>query len=70
MCFLLSHASQMAFPGGSDSEESTCSAGDPASTLGQEDPLEKGMATVTEWAMTDWVTDTHASKYREAWLFC
>ena len=21
--------------------------------LGQEDPLEKGMATVTEWAMTD-----------------
>ena len=29
------------FPGGSDGKESACSAGD----LGQEDPLEKGMAT-------------------------
>ena len=31
----------MGFPGGSDSKESTCSVGD----LGQEDPLEEGMAT-------------------------
>ena len=31
--------------GGSDGKESTCSAGDPASVPGQEDPLEKGMAT-------------------------
>ena len=29
------------FPGGSDSKESACQAGD----LGWEDPLEKGMAT-------------------------
>ena len=29
------------FPGGSDNKESTCNAGD----LGQEDPLEKGMAS-------------------------
>ena len=31
------------FPGGSDGEESTCNVGDP--TLGQEDLLEKGIAT-------------------------
>ena len=29
------------FPGGSDSKESSCNAGD----LGREDPLEKGMTT-------------------------
>ena len=34
----------MSFPGGSDGKESACSARDPASILGQEDPLEKGMA--------------------------
>ena len=33
------------FPGGSDAKESACSAGDQGSILGQEDPLEKGMAT-------------------------
>ena len=33
------------FPGGSDGKESTCKVGDPSSNLGQEDPLEKGMAT-------------------------
>ena len=33
------------FPGGSDGEEYACSAGDPGSIPGQEDPLEKGMAT-------------------------
>ena len=32
------------FPGGSDSKESTCSAGDLGSISGREDPLEKGMA--------------------------
>ena len=31
----------MSFPGGSDGKESACSSGD----LGQENPLEKGMAT-------------------------
>ena len=33
------------FPGTSDGKESACSAGDPGLIPGQEDPLEKGMAT-------------------------
>ena len=33
------------FPGGSDSKESACHAGDPGLIPGQEDPLEKEMAT-------------------------
>ena len=33
------------FPGGSDSKESACNAEDLGSSLGQEDPLEKGMIT-------------------------
>ena len=33
------------FPGGSDSKESAYSVGDPVQSLGQEDPLEKEMAT-------------------------
>ena len=33
------------FPSGSDGKESTCSVGDPVQSLGQEDLLEKGMAT-------------------------
>ena len=33
------------FPGGSDSKESACNAGDPVWSLGWEDPLEKRMAT-------------------------
>ena len=32
-------------PGSSDSKESACNAGDPVQFLGQEDPLEKRMAT-------------------------
>ena len=40
----LNPASQ-GFSGGSDGKESACNAEDPCSTLGQEDPLEKGMAT-------------------------
>ena len=35
----------MGFPGGSDSKESSCNAGDLGSIPGGEDPLEKGMAT-------------------------
>ena len=34
-----------AFPGGSDGKQSAYNAGDPGLTPGQEDPLEKGMAT-------------------------
>ena len=34
----------MGFPGGSDGKESTCSAGNQVQCLGQEDPLEEGMA--------------------------
>ena len=33
------------FPGGSDGKESVCNAGARVLSLGQEDPLEKGMAT-------------------------
>ena len=33
------------FPGGSDSKESACNAGDLGSIPGWEDPLERGMAT-------------------------
>ena len=35
----------MGFPGGSAGKESTCSVGDWVRSLGQEDPLEKEMAT-------------------------
>ena len=35
----------MSFPGGSDSKESTCNAGEPGSIPGLGNPLEKGMAT-------------------------
>ena len=35
----------MGFPGSSDGKESACSEGDPGSIPGQEDPLEKEMAT-------------------------
>ena len=34
------------FPGGSDGKESACNVGDLDSILGQEDPLEKRMATL------------------------
>ena len=33
----------LGFPGSSDGKESACSAGDPGSSPGQEDPLEKVM---------------------------
>ena len=35
----------MGFPGGSDSKESACNAGDLVPSLGWEGPLEKEMAT-------------------------
>ena len=35
----------MVFPGGSDGKEPACNAGDASWILGQEDPLEEGMAT-------------------------
>ena len=35
----------MGFPGDSESKESACNAGDAGSSLGREEPLEKGMAT-------------------------
>ena len=37
----------LGFPVGSDSKESTCKAGGWGSILGQEDPLEKGMAILS-----------------------
>ena len=41
----LSGAQTKGFPGSSNGKESACSAEDLGSILGQEDPLEKGMAT-------------------------
>ena len=35
----------LGFPDGSDGKESACNAQDLIQSLGQEDPLEKGMAT-------------------------
>ena len=35
------------YPGGSDGKESTCHIGDLNQSLGWEDPLEKGMATLS-----------------------
>ena len=35
----------MSFPGGSDSKESACNAGEPGSIPGLGNPLEKRMAT-------------------------
>ena len=39
------HVPLQAIPGGSDDKESACNAGDLVQSLGQEDPLEKEMAT-------------------------
>ena len=39
------HKLCIGFPGGSDSKESACNAGDLGLIPGQEDPLEKEMAT-------------------------
>ena len=35
----------MGFPSGLDGKESACNAGDLVTSLGQEDPLKKGMAS-------------------------
>ena len=43
--FKLLYTYSWGFPGGSDGKESAHSAGDQVQSLGQEDPLEKGMAT-------------------------
>ena len=37
----------LGFPGGSGSKETACNAGDWAWSLGWEDPLEEGMATLS-----------------------
>ena len=39
------YQAHQSFPGGSDGKENACNAGDLGSTLGWDDPLEKGMAT-------------------------
>ena len=42
----------LGFPGGSDSKESTCNAGNLGQSLGWEDALEEGMATHS--SILDW----------------
>ena len=49
------------FPGGSDGKESACSVGDLGSIPGQEDPLEKEMAThssILDWEIP-WTEEPH-----------
>ena len=41
---------QLGFPDGSDSRETICNAGDLGWSLSQEDPLEKGMATLSRYS--------------------
>ena len=42
---MATHSSILGFPDTSDGKESACNAGDQVQSLGQEDLLEKGMAT-------------------------
>ena len=39
--------SAVVFPGSSNGKDSVCNGGDPGSIPGSEDPLEKGMATLS-----------------------
>jgi len=55
LSFLFNISRKSLFPAGSDGKESSCSAGDQVRSLGQEDPLEKGMAThsnILAWRIT------------------
>ena len=45
MHYILKKKKKKGFPGGSNGKESAGNGGDPVRSLGQEDPLEKGMAT-------------------------
>ena len=47
-----SNLKNMGFPGGLDSKESACNVGYLGWSLGQEDPLEEGMATPTPVFLT------------------
>ena len=50
------------FPGGSGGKESACNAGDPVLSLGQEDPLEKGMAAPLQYSCLENSMDRGAWK--------
>ena len=53
------HLTSMGFPGGSDGKESACNVGDPGSSLCQEDPLEKEIATLSSilaWKIGQWAS--------------
>ena len=56
------------FPGGSDGKESACSAGDPDSTLGQGNPLKKGMATPL-WLLLPGGFHGQIPLFRLHWVF-
>ena len=57
------------FPGGSDSKGSACNAGDQVQSLGQKDPLEKGMASsILTWRIP-WTEEPgrlQSLRYRES----
>ena len=53
------HTKKKGFPGGSNGKESAGNGGDPVRSLGQEDPLEKGMAThssILAWRIS-WIEE-------------
>ena len=54
------HCASWGFPGGSDSEKPACNAGDSGSILGQEDPLEAGMATQNQYPCLENLMDRGA----------
>ena len=79
-CLGLSLAYCRGLPGGSDSKESSCNAGNQVQSLGQKDPLEKGMANnsrILVWKNPmnrgSWWTTVHGVTKSQAqlsnWLF-
>jgi len=65
---LTRHNSELGFPGGSDSKESSCNAGDLGSILGWEDPLEEGgtHSSILTWRIPmdreTWWATVHGSQ--------
>ena len=60
------------FPDGSDSEETTCNEGDLGLSLGQEDPLEQGLATqssILAWktSWTDKPVRLQSMRLQQSW---
>ena len=60
----------LGFPGGSEVKASACSAGDPARSLGREDPLEKEMTThssILAWRIP-WMEEPGKIPWKIPWM--